>query len=416
VAAACALVAGLVVLRAQQDDREHARRDALAKGRALAASLAVVLENSGPQGLQAHVERVSRPAWDSAGVAEIVARDAGGSVIARSPGALLTGGGPRSPGEAVREAGPAGMRWRTTLRLGPAENPGTLELLVAETSGAGPGGTGLAAVGALLAAVALAYLVMASVLRSHVERPMKQLADAATAFRADEAVPALQADGTDELRSLAAAFGAMAERLRSDRTRLEREVEERTAELLHANEHLAVANAQLQEIAATDALTGLANRRAFTDRLEIETERVQRLGTPLSLIILDLDFFKRVNDTKGHPEGDRALASLATLLRDGRRGMDLVARYGGEEFAVLLPDTSHRDAMLVAERIRAAVEVAGLPGRCTVSAGVATMPEDASGAEGLVAAADLALYGAKAAGRNRVRGAGAAKQAGAAPQ
>ena len=156
-----------------------------------------------------------------------------------------------------------------------------------------------------------------------------------------------------------------------------------------------------------DHLTGIANRRAFFDAAETELERWHRWPRKLSLVMFDADHFKRVNDTHGHPAGDAVLRHLAVLLSATFRQVDVVARVGGEEFAVLLPSTDAEGAAAVAERLRLAVEsqaveVDGVPIRCTISAGVATMHADVADLDALMKRADQALYAAKAAGRNRI--------------
>jgi diguanylate cyclase (GGDEF)-like protein len=192
-----------------------------------------------------------------------------------------------------------------------------------------------------------------------------------------EAFPA----GTADVLRLAAAHGAAA--LRSSR-------------LL----------AELERRAARDPLTGLANRRALDDSLDRELSRARREGASLSLVLLDVDHFKAVNDEHGHQVGDQVLSIVARTLAETVRDMDLVARYGGEEFVVLLPGTALADAVGTAERLRAAVAGQPAPAPVTVSAGVATFPDQApSGAE-LLVLADCALYEAKRAGRDRVMAAG----------
>jgi diguanylate cyclase (GGDEF)-like protein len=176
--------------------------------------------------------------------------------------------------------------------------------------------------------------------------------------------------------------------------------------LHRALRELATKNELLERLALTDPLTRLANRRAFEESLATEVARTGRHGKHLSLLFLDLDRFKDVNDTYGHVTGDEVLAGFADLLRRfGRRG-DLAARIGGEEFAVLLPHTTKANAMIVAERIRRAVEETPF-GRArvavTVSIGVAELPEEGEMQESsFVELADGALYRAKAGGRNRV--------------
>lgn len=155
-----------------------------------------------------------------------------------------------------------------------------------------------------------------------------------------------------------------------------------------------------------DELTGLANRRGFNDGLQTELSRASRQGTPLALLIVDLDNFKRVNDTYGHHGGDAALATFAEVLRQETRDIDVPARYGGEEFAVILPATDTASAHSIAERIRLTLESREIVSghqrfSVTASFGIAAAlaPEDGAA---LVARADAALYRAKAAGKNRV--------------
>lgn len=161
---------------------------------------------------------------------------------------------------------------------------------------------------------------------------------------------------------------------------------------------------RLSDAAHRDALTGLLNRRGFDEALSLELERVHRGGRPLSLLIVDLDHFKQVNDRFGHQAGDQALVRVTNALGVSQRRIDTSARIGGEEFAVLMPDTDERGAFAVAERLRG--EIAGSVGegspRLTVSVGVASFPAHAQDAEGLVRAADSALYVAKSLGRDRV--------------
>jgi diguanylate cyclase (GGDEF)-like protein len=164
--------------------------------------------------------------------------------------------------------------------------------------------------------------------------------------------------------------------------------------------------------ARTDALTGLANRRAFDEHLGHQLLQADRFGHAVSLIIADVDHFKKVNDTWGHETGDLVLKSIAATLTEGVRAVDVCARYGGEEFAIVLPQTTIPGAIELAERLRRAVEtkpvVAGTEEiAVTISCGVACYPEGGLTKEGLFAAADRALYEAKSAGRNCVRSAGA---------
>jgi len=165
----------------------------------------------------------------------------------------------------------------------------------------------------------------------------------------------------------------------------------------------------VSEQAVTDELTGLANNRAFRDKMEKEAARAIRFGHELSLLIVDLDDFKRVNDVHGHLQGDEVLRAAAAILKAESRGIDEPARYGGEEFVVALPETDHKGAVEVAERIRTQLAGRVVPllegtGEVSVTAsiGVATIPDDAGGVQELIAVADAALYEAKRAGKNRV--------------
>ena len=161
---------------------------------------------------------------------------------------------------------------------------------------------------------------------------------------------------------------------------------------------------QMQQLALTDGLTGCVNRRSFEMQLERDLLMATRMRQPLSLIMLDIDHFKRVNDTYGHDAGDAALRFLADVLRDELRGLDTAARYGGEEFAVILPQAGLEGALIVAERLRSRLETTEVPGigHITGSFGLATFPLHANSRDQLVGAADRALYDAKHAGRNRI--------------
>ena len=164
----------------------------------------------------------------------------------------------------------------------------------------------------------------------------------------------------------------------------------------------------LQELASRDGLTGLYNHRMFYSMLDEEIARTQRYKRPLALLILDIDHFKRVNDTYGHVAGDRILTGMAQLLQQTVRQEDRVCRYGGEEISVIMPETGVQTAIQTAERVRAAVEQvvfkddSGQEIRVTASIGVAALPEQAATLQELVNAADTALYAAKEGGRNRV--------------
>jgi diguanylate cyclase (GGDEF)-like protein len=156
--------------------------------------------------------------------------------------------------------------------------------------------------------------------------------------------------------------------------------------------------------AASDALTGLPNRRAADETIKRMVAHAGRSVTPLSVILFDLDHFKRINDLHGHDQGDKVLAAVGHTLTTGVRASDFAARFGGEEFLVLLPDTARTGAVEVAEKLRRAIERLELTniGTVTASFGVSALPEDAAESEYLLRVADRAMYAAKARGRNRV--------------
>jgi len=194
--------------------------------------------------------------------------------------------------------------------------------------------------------------------------------------------------------------------------------------------HYLAAGEKLQQMAETDPLTGLSNRRHFSEAFRKESARALREAQPLAMLMLDIDFFKRVNDRWGHASGDRVLSALAEVLRNDMRIADLPARLGGEEFAVLLPGASLAEATAMAERLRAAMEATSVEpapdapspeagdGRihCTVSIGVAEAATDGCPTlDTMLAVADRRLYAAKQAGRNRVCAADAPAGSAAAP-
>jgi diguanylate cyclase (GGDEF)-like protein len=201
------------------------------------------------------------------------------------------------------------------------------------------------------------------------------------------------------LRSRRRTLGTLAD----ERNNLEDRVLQRTLELLMANK-------KLEELATTDPLTGIANRRKMTDQISHELERTRRFHHPLSLLMIDIDHFKRINDTFGHEVGDKAIVAVSKLLTESMRSIDLAARFGGEEFVLLMPETHVEVAMHAAERLRELVSALrveagdGAQVALTVSVGVAAA--DPLGAQdtpsSLLVRADKALYRAKKEGRNRV--------------
>ncbi|MBK7858543.1 MAG: diguanylate cyclase [Archangiaceae bacterium] len=203
-----------------------------------------------------------------------------------------------------------------------------------------------------------------------------------------------------EFSELSDNINHMAQALQSQRENLERAVQERTHELQELN-------GRLERLAVTDGLTGVFNHRRFQEQLASEVLRSQRTNRPLSVLMIDVDLFKRVNDSMGHPAGDELLRRIAQVVQSTLRQTDLLARYGGEEFAVVLPETPKGEGIAAAERARQAVEEQVNEGarwtqKVTVSVGVATWPDDGTTPQTLLVAADQALYTAKRAGRNRV--------------
>ena len=173
--------------------------------------------------------------------------------------------------------------------------------------------------------------------------------------------------------------------------------------LLAAYIAAAIRNVQLETSSVRDHLTGVFNRRYATMRLDEEISRTQRTNEPLSFAFIDVDHFKRINDTHGHPAGDAVLRSVAQLLLNQSRAYTVVARYGGDEFAIVLPSTAKAGAVGYAERMMRIVRSYPFPtGPVTLSIGAATLPGDADNRDDLIAAADRALYRAKQEGRNRV--------------
>ncbi len=197
----------------------------------------------------------------------------------------------------------------------------------------------------------------------------------------------------------------------TDRKERERKIErqfkrmERTCALL--NDHktqLKMTNARLEELVDTDGLTGVKNYRAFRERLTHEYDRAMRYGGGLSLVMIDVDRFKRYNDTFGHPEGDEVLKRVASMLQNSLRSTDMVARYGGEEFVILLPNTDRIGAVTMAERFRKELQNAEWEhSPITASFGVSTLTPATPEKEIIVDEADKALYFAKQSGRNCVK-------------
>ncbi|HEX9704994.1 MAG TPA: diguanylate cyclase [Gemmatimonadales bacterium] len=239
--------------------------------------------------------------------------------------------------------------------------------------------TTMTVVGTLVAVALLAYGVGLVVVR-----PLERLTSAAAKVAAGDLSVELPAGGSGEVGYLTRAFSHLVSRLR------ERENQ-----------------GELEKLSVTDALTGLYNRRHLVGTLANEVQRSRRLRRTFSVLLADVDHFKRYNDTYGHLAGDSVLVKIAEILRKTTRGVDSVARYGGEEFLVMLLEAPLATALLVAERIRARVaaeEFGGDP--LSVSIGVAEYPAHGDTPEELIASADAAMYQAKGEGRNRAVAAG----------
>jgi diguanylate cyclase (GGDEF)-like protein len=229
-------------------------------------------------------------------------------------------------------------------------------------------------------------------------RPLDRLAVGAEQVASGDLTVDLPVIGAGEVAYLTTVFNDMVKRLREGREQLNA-----------ANDTLRSANQELERLSVTDQLTGLYNRRRLSEVLANEVLRSRRHQHAFSLLVMDVDNFKKFNDAHGHLAGDRVLASVADVLRETTREIDTPARYGGEEFVVVLPETDMEAAVEVAERIRLLLASRIFEGgRVTISIGVAEFPEHGSDPEALIAAADAALYRAKDEGRNRVMRAGTA--------
>ena len=187
-----------------------------------------------------------------------------------------------------------------------------------------------------------------------------------------------------------------------------KELEQRMMSMQRENLDLIVRNRVLSEVSSKDALTGLYNRGYVLEKLESEINRSLRHGSPMSVLMLDIDYFKRINDTYGHAAGDQVLQAVGRLLRDSCRVYDVPGRFGGEEFCIVLPETRMGNTSTVAERIRGRLEATELAcgdgmAVVTASIGVAGLESaEALSPSALIERADRALYAAKNRGRNRV--------------
>lgn len=279
-----------------------------------------------------------------------------------------------------------------------------LALTLPESPYAGSVERSLQRIGLLIFGFWALGLVAVSLSAWWLSRPLQSLIRWASSL-ADgqwQAPPAVRSP-VQEIVMLARALGSMADRLRGHQQGLEQQVKDRT-------QALRLANQKLTELSVTDSLTGLANRRHFDEVLEQEWHRARREGWPISLLMIDVDWFKRYNDAYGHQAGDAVLQHVGRVLRKTfQRSGDLSARYGGEEFAVIMAGRNCAAGARMAQRVCdaiAALELKheyGQNGRVTVSVGVAEMDLSSEQAvQKLIGQADGALYRAKAAGRNRV--------------
>lgn len=284
----------------------------------------------------------------------------------------------------------------------------------------------LSGVVSLCCSLILAFL-FSRFLANQLTRPISVLVSRCNAIAEGDLEGRIESRTNDELDSLVAAFNTMSSRLsasreehrkasqalKRSRDELEERVAARTKDLSESNERLVreiherkKAEEALATAARTDALTGVLNRRAIVEQLAYQMTRSERTGEHFALILGDLDFFKRVNDTYGHLTGDTVLKAVAERLRAGVRRQDLVARWGGDEFLLLLPETDAQGARAVAEKLReriAGETYAGVKrdAPITMSFGISAF-KDGRTADECVRIADTALYRAKAAGRNRV--------------
>ncbi len=249
----------------------------------------------------------------------------------------------------------------------------------------------------IIAGLLLAFFItIASLIWGRLlSRPLARLTQAAHKIgQGDLETQVIEKDG-DEISDLAHSLNEMAANLKT--TMASRQ------ELLHEVELRIQTEKELEHQATTDELTALFNRRAFSDHMKKEVERANRYDTPLCLLMFDIDYFKKVNDTYGHDVGDYVLVEVARVARNTVRDQDIVARWGGEEFMVILPHTQEQGGVQIAERLRQAIEEYDFaePKHITVSVGV-TERQPADSCDLLISRVDLALYEAKSAGRNRV--------------
>ena len=253
-----------------------------------------------------------------------------------------------------------------------------------------------------LALVSAVVLLVGILLGRRMSTPLLEINSAVSQLEGghfDVKVP--ERSGNDEIAQLGRSINSMTDRLAEYEAMNIKQIQS-------LNRELESANRELTQLATRDSLTGLVNVRVFREQLDVEIKRASRNGSTLALLLIDIDYFKKVNDSYGHQAGDAVLRAVGQLLRDMVRATDCAARYGGEEMAVLLPETSQQQAYRVAEKIRKLVMLESIEFddqtlEVTVSIGVTadTVTPDYDG-ETLIKRADEALYNAKGAGRNRV--------------
>jgi len=254
---------------------------------------------------------------------------------------------------------------------------------------------------------ALSLLAISLITLFTIIQPLRQLTRHAETMARGDFAPLGDATTArqDELGILIRAFNLMSEQIRRSHQwlqaaneQLEQKVEERTRELADKNR-------QLEALSTTDWLTRISNRVKLESDFSVQLDRARHFGTSFAVLLCDVDYFKRINDTFGHQAGDQVLIELARLLKHSMRQSDQVGRWGGEEFMLILPETSLDDALTLAERLRLMVSRHGFPGGAasvTISVGVSAYRADDT-QESLIERADQALYRAKSEGRNRVR-------------
>ena len=258
----------------------------------------------------------------------------------------------------------------------------------------------------------LFVLMIAAIIHASITRKIVALTHSAEEMRAGNLKASVETGSSDEVGVLAASFNDMSGRMQQLVGNLEEMVQQRTQELTEARDRLEALvkelddkNQALEILSVTDKLTGLANRRKLESSLQSEILRARRYGKRFSIILIDVDHFKAVNDTYGHQVGDAVLVQLATLLTRNARETDIVGRWGGEEFLIICPETNLTLVSTLAERYRAELERNDFAqvGQVTSSFGVTDCREDDDVLR-LVQRADEALYRAKESGRNRVEG------------